>query len=150
MVARPSGPEEGALKRATLVVAGVVGFVGLCALIGVVHPLDANWRPPPPAKATAPPPPAAPAVSKDDLRQFRRICEAEVQAGLTDPATFTPHMFLAGEPTPVTWPDHTTSLRWAFDFDASNAYGAVGHYTATCGQKPDGTVTSSIAIATAD
>jgi hypothetical protein len=97
---------------------------------------------------------ATPAAKREDpaleeaRHQFREYCIDAVRAKLQFPATFKGHYFLAGAPWQVTWPaDHTTSWNWTFNFEASNAYGAVGRYKAMCGQDLEGRVTANISFA---
>lgn len=68
-----------------------------------------------------------PASTLEDFRSFRNLCEAEAQATLNRPETFRADHFSAA------FPIREGSLwRWSLPFSGANAFGMVGHYTATC------------------
>jgi hypothetical protein len=143
-------------RRAVYVWAFLGGLVALSLVNRALNPhaeIDAHVERHA-ASAKAPKSEAIPAAKKEDpaleesRRQFRKYCKQAVREKLTFPASFKPHEFLAGDPWLVTRPsDHTSSWTWAFNFETSNVYGAVGRYSATCDQNPKGQVYAVITLA---
>jgi len=138
------------MKRRTIwILAAVAAFPVFYALGRLVGP---QAIPVPPrareTKAEAAPRLVDNDVAKEKSRaQFVEYCEQAVRAKLSMPASFKPHDIMSGPPWQVTWPaDHTTTWEWAFNFEASNAYGAVGTYKGSCGQGLDGRVVASIRL----
>lgn len=136
------------------------GFVGFLLVISVVNRAlnpNADTRAqtdPPIAKAEKPKSEAKLPAEKNDAaldearHQFREYCIDAVRAKLQFPATFRGHYISAGPPWVVTRrSDHSKSWMWSFNFEASNGYGAVGRYTATCDQTPKGEVFAVITLA---
>lgn len=76
-------------------------------------------------------------AEKATKNAFQDVCESKVKLKLAQPATFE----ISWTTSPVL---HEGRYIWGFNFDASNAYGAKGHYKATCWQLADGTVRASI------